>query len=298
MDFITEAFVDTGRLLPLLALIYFLVAILEYRYEGRMGHFIIRLGAWGPVAGALFGCLPQCGFSVIAAALYLKRMVSVGTLLAVFLSTSDEAVPVLLTVPGKAHMVWILIAIKVVIAFLAGTAIDFFLNKRTGADRTGNKHTDKCYQAALDEHKGCCSHSLHDRPSKMKALFWHPLTHTVKIYIFLLILSILLGFAIKTAGEVMICKILLNGSVLQPAIAAFIGLIPNCFASVLLAKLYASGTLSFGSLVSGLCAGTGLGLLVLIKESKDLKDALRITALLLAISISVGVIIQSVQSLF
>jgi hypothetical protein len=257
-----------------------------------MGHFIMRFGVWGPVAGALFGCLPQCGFSVVAAALYVKRLVSVGTLLAVFISTSDEAVPVLLTIPQKAPMVGLLILIKVIIAIIAGITVDFFINKIMKKGEKASVGRDKNYQVAMDKHKGCCSHVLSEKPSKVKALFWHPLMHTMKIYFFLLILSALLGFVVGVVGNERIGSMLLNGMVFQPFIAVFIGLIPNCFASVLLAELYVKSAISFGSLVAGLCAGAGLGFLVLLKENKDLKDTLRIIGLLLAISISSGIIIQ------
>jgi len=292
MDILIDALVDTNKLVPLLAAIYFLVAFLEYRYGDRMGHFIMRFGVWGPVAGALFGCLPQCGFSVIAAALYVKRLVSVGTLLAVFISTSDEAVPVLLTMPQKAPMVVLLIFIKVIIAIMAGITVDFFINKRMNKEEKAIAGRDKNYQVAIDKHKGCCSHVLSEKPSKVKVLFWHPLMHTIKIYFFLLILSVLLGFVVGVVGNERIGSILLNGMVFQPFIAVFIGLIPNCFASVLLAELYARNAISFGSLIAGLCAGAGLGFLVLLKENKDLKDTLRIIGLLLAISIFSGIIIQ------
>ena len=292
MNILVEALVDTGRLVPMLALIYFLVAFLEYRYGDRMGHFIMHLGAWGPVAGALFGCMPQCGFSVVAAALYVKRFISLGTLLAVFISTSDEAVPVLLTMPQKAPMVGLLIIVKVAIALISGITIDFFMNRRAAKEEGSVDGRDKSYQVMIDEHKGCCSHALSDSPSKVKALFWHPLMHTVKIYIFLLVLTISLSFVVGIAGQDRIRAMLLSGTILQPVIAAFIGLIPNCFASVFLAELYAKNAISFGSLIAGLCAGAGLGLLVLIKESKQLKDALKIIGLLLTISILAGIIIQ------
>ncbi len=292
MNILIEALIDTTKLVPLLAAIYFLVAFLEYRYGDRMGHFIMRFGAWGPVAGALFGCLPQCGFSVIAAALYIKRLVSVGTLLAVFISTSDEAVPVLLAMPQKAPIVGLLIAIKVMIAIIAGITVDFFMNKRIKREEINAVGREKSYKTAIDEHKGCCSHGLSEKPSKVKAIFLHPLMHTIKIYIFLLIFSVLLSFVIGSLGEARIGAMLLNGTVFQPIIASFIGLIPNCFASVLLAELYAKNAISFGSLIAGLCAGAGLGLLVLFKENKELKDTLRIIGLLLTISIFVGIIIQ------
>src|SRR5512137_2361804 len=125
MEILTDALMDTGKLVPFLAAIYFVVGFLEYRYGDRISHVLRDLGALGPIVGALLGCIPQCGFSVVASALYVKRVISVGTLLAVFLSTSDEAVPVLLSMPEKAGMVGWLIAIKVGIAIVAGVGIDW-----------------------------------------------------------------------------------------------------------------------------------------------------------------------------
>jgi hypothetical protein len=287
MDFLTEALIDTLKLLPLLVVIYFLVSFLEYRYGERMGSLLTRFSIFNPVIGALFGCIPQCGFSVVASALYVKRLISVGTLLAVFISTSDEAVPVLLSMPNKANMVVILIAIKAAIAIVAGIGIDLLL-RRLPVD------ADKHNENEAETHSGCCAHHLDEKHSKMEALVLHPLRHTIKIFIYLLVLSAILNLIVQKVGEKRIAEILLRGTVLQPLLASLIGLIPNCFASVLLAKLFADGVISFGSLVAGLSAAGGLGLLVLIKENKSFKNTLFIIGLLITISVLAGIIIQSI----
>ena len=282
---------DTGRLLPLLAAVYFLVAFLEYRYGDRMGYFMARFGALGPVAGALFGCIPQCGFSVVAAALYVKRLISVGTLLAVFLSTSDEAIPVLLSMPEQAGTVWNLINIKVLIAIIAGIGLDLLVRKQAQdqivTPDVGAEHS----------HSGCCSHGISGDGSKVKALFLHPLWHTVKIALFLFVLTLLMNIAFASIGEVRIGSLLLVGTLFQPFLTTLIGLIPNCFASVFLAGLFAKGIVSFGSLVAGLCAGAGLGLMVLVKENKDTRETLMIVGTLVLVSILAGVFIQLVVAL-
>ncbi len=290
MEFLTEALVDTLKLLPLLVVIYFLVSFLEYRYGGRMESLLGRLGMFNPVIGALFGCIPQCGFSVVASALYVKRLISVGTLLAVFLSTSDEAVPVLLSMPQKAHMVWILIAIKVGIAIIAGIGIDLLLKRLPAQPVNADNHS----RDEAKTHSGCCSHDLDEKHSKIDLLVLHPLRHTIKIFIYLFILSVILNLVVDKIGEERIAQILLSGTVFQPLLASLIGLIPNCFASVLLAKLFADGAISFGSLVAGLCAAGGLGLLVLIKENKSFKNTLFVIGLLIAVSVLVGIIIQAI----
>jgi hypothetical protein len=270
-------------------LAYFLVGFLEYRYGDRMGDFITRFGPFGPVAGAIFGCIPQCGFSVVASALYIKRLITPGTLLAVFLSTSDEAVPVFLSIPGTIGMVASLIAIKVAIAVTAGIIVDLLIRKWEVA-----KNAPVSPQEASGEQFGCCSHGLSGKRSMVKALVVHPLLHTAKIFVFLFILAVIFNFAMNMIGEARIGMILLRGTLFQPVLTAFIGLVPSCFTSVLLAGLYIKGVITFGALVAGLCAGCGLGLLVLIKENKDRKDTLRIVGLLLAFSILAGVILSFV----
>ncbi|MDP3788958.1 MAG: putative manganese transporter [Candidatus Omnitrophota bacterium] len=292
MSLVMDALIDTGKLVPLLALIYFFVGFLEYRYGDRISHFIIHIGAMGPVAGALVGCIPQCGFSVVASALYIKRLISVGTLLAVFLSTSDEAVPVLLSMPHKAGMVGLLIVIKVVIAVIAGVIVDYFIRVRAGSKIEAGSSINAAENDTANGHHGCCSHGLEGKRSKIKALILHPLRHTVKRVIFMLFLTLVLNIILNRIGEGRIETLLLRGSVFQPAMASLIGLIPNCFASVLLAKLFANGAISFGSMVAGLCSGAGLGLLVLIKENRDLKNTLFVIGLLLTISIFAGIVIQ------
>lgn len=295
MNILLNALVDTGNLLPLLALIYFLVGFFEYRYGGRMNHYIMRLGVLGPVAGAIFGCIPQCGFSVVASALYVKRLISVGTLLSVFLSTSDEAIPVLLSMPDKLDMVGLLIFIKVLIALITGIAVDYFIRIHNAAKAVKNGGRAVSYNDAVSGHPGCCSHDLHDRPSKVKVLVLHPILHTIKIFTFLFILTVILNFSVEMIGRERFESIFLGGTVFQPVLAALIGLIPNCFASVLLAQLFAGGVISFGSLIAGLCSGAGLGLLVLVKENKDFRDTLRVIMLLLGISVIAGIVIQYIK---
>jgi hypothetical protein len=294
MDLLIEALVDTGKLVPLLLVIYFLVGFLEHRYGDRMGDFIVRFGIYGPLVGAMFGCIPQCGFSVVASTLYVKRMISLGTLLAVFVSTSDEAVPVLLSMPDKASMVISLVALKVVIAIIAGTAIDMVLRRRKPAvaaiesPAENSPHTE-------DHLHGCCSHGVACHRSDRKLLLIHPLQHTAKIFAYLFVLTLALNFALAQIGEERIGTLLMSGTVFQPVLASLIGLIPNCFASVLLANLFAKGVISFGAMVGGLCAGTGLGVLVLAKENKSWKESLLIVGLLLAVSITAGMFLVYIE---
>jgi hypothetical protein len=283
MDMLKDAFVDTWALAPFLAAIYFLIAFLEYRFGDRMNHYMTRLGSMGPVAGALFGCIPQCGFSVVASALYAKRLISIGTLLAVFISTSDEAVPVLLSMPYRVDMVGLLIVIKALIAVIAGITVDSIIRSAAAAGS---------FDDAVKGHPGCCAHELHEERSNVKALIYHPLLHTAKILAFVFILTSLFNYSVAAIGEKRIGSMLLGGTLLQPVLTALIGLVPNCFASVLLAQLFAKGAISFGSLISGLSAGAGLGLLVLVKENRPVLNTVFVICLLLAVSILAGTFIQ------
>jgi hypothetical protein len=295
MYLLREAFTDTVRLLPLLAAVYFFVSFLEYRYGDRMGSFLAHFHKFGPVLGALFGCIPQCGFSVVASALYVKRVISVGTLLAVFLSTSDEAVPILLSMPGESYLVGMLIMIKVAIAVMAGMTVDLVLHSMKISKLKRAVSIDGACEDAIIGHSGCCSHGVDKERSKIKSLLLHPLRHTAKIFVFLFVFSAALNYLVYLIGEGRIERLLLNGTVFQPFLASMIGLIPNCFASVLLAGLFAKGAISFGSMVAGLSAGAGLGMLVLVKENKDTKDTISIIGLLVGISVIAGVVIQMVS---
>jgi len=293
MEFLMDAWQDTLNLLPFLIVIYFIVSFIEYRYGDKMSSFLAKVGQWGPLVGALAGCVPQCGFSVVAAALYVKRFITPGTLIAVFLSTSDEAVPVLLAIPEKANIVWVLIVIKVGIAIFFGTIIDFALRFFAMAKVENEKTGETLCQAVAEDHCGCCSHGLAGKRVSLKVLVLHPLWHTAKIFAFLFLLTAALNWIVARIGEQHIAGLFLSGTVFQPMIAAVIGLIPNCFASVLLADLFAKGTISFGSLISGLCSAAGLGILVLAKENKSLKNTLLIIGLLLASSILSGILLQA-----
>jgi hypothetical protein len=188
-------------------------------------------------------------------------------------------------------MVGLLVGIKVMIAITAGVGIDYVIRVCL-APRPKDAAADVAHVGVVKEHAGCCSHGLEVRPTKLRALLLHPLRHTVKMFLFLLVLTLVLNFLVERMGPERIGAVLLKGTLFQPVLAALIGLVPNCFASVLLAELYAKGSLGFGALVAGLCAGGGLGILVLLKENEDFKDTVFIIGLLLLISIVSGMAIQ------
>jgi peptidoglycan biosynthesis protein MviN/MurJ (putative lipid II flippase) len=280
-----DALIDSAGMIPFLLVIYFLVEWFERKFGGNIEHRLKKSAKAGPVLGALFGCVPQCGFSVVAASFYSRRMITTGTLLAVLLSTSDEAIPVMLAQPGQSGLVIKLLITKLIIGITAGYLIDFFMRRRKPAEAALDDHTDEHHEL------GCCNHQLSGKTSRWQ-LLKHPLIHTAKIFVFIFAVTLGINGLIAAVGQEHLGSVLLRQSLFQPFFAALVGLIPNCAASVAIATLFLKGGISFGSAVAGLCCSGGLGLLVLVRENRDFKDTLRVVALLFFISTAAGLAIQ------
>lgn len=272
-EILEHALLDSLQTLPFLFLAYLLIEFLEHHASGKMEKALAGSGKLGVVIGALLGCVPQCGFSAIAANLYAGRIITLGTLMAVFLSTSDEMIIIMLSEPGHVGEMLLLIGIKVVIAVLAGLVINFIVKKNNGS---GEENIKKLCS-------GCgCEHGI----------FLSALKHTVSIFAIVLAANIVLGGLIHLVGEENLGKFMLSGSFFQPILAAVIGLIPNCAASVLITELYIGGALTLSSAVAGLCAGAGVGLIVLFRANRNLKDCVRIILLLFGISAAAGLLLS------
>lgn len=275
IDVIVDALLDCGKMLPFLFGAFLLLEALEHSANERMNRILAKAGNAGPAAGAALGCVPQCGFSVVAANLYAGGVITLGTLLAVMIATSDEAILILLGNPGQGGEIVKLLITKVVIAVAAGYLVDAF---GKGRNRRKKEIEELCREC------GCHSHHGILRPA---------LYHTVKVFLFLLIFTGILNFAVEVLGMERISEILLADTLFQPLIAALIGLIPNCASSVILTRLYLSGVISFASVIAGLCTGAGLGLAVLFKVNQDKKENVRILGLLYGISAAVGILLQA-----
>lgn len=295
-EVLLDALIDTAKTIPFLFTIYIWIEIVEYRYGKKIREKVQGAGLAGPAIGAVAGSFPQCGFSVLTTALYTQRLVTIGTLIAVYLATSDEAIPVILSQPGAAHLILPLILTKILIAVVAGYGIDFVFRKHNqktlahieayahGRDEIGHDH------ARVAEEPACCGHCLDSsaRKFKLKELFFHPFIHTMKIFVFILAMTMAINGAIFWLGEEAFSRLFIEHLLLQPVLAALIGLIPNCAASVAITELYLNGAITYGAMISGLCAGGGLGLLVLFREEKNKKDVLKILGLLVGVSVMVG----------
>ena len=282
-----DALSDSAAMIPFLLLIYFLVELFERRLSGKITHALEKTAKAGPALGAAFGCIPQCGFSVVASALYARRVITKGTLLAVFLATSDEAIPVILAQPGKGRFVVAVLVTKLIIGVVAGYAIDLVLGSLSRG-KLDHGHQNP-FEAPHDA--GCCNHDLSGTIGKWQWLT-HPLIHTAKIFLFIMAVTFAINVLIAFVGEENLGQVLLKQHLLQPFLAALIGLIPNCAASVAIAELFLKGGLSYGSAIAGLCSSAGLGLLVLLKENHNSRDTIQILLLLVAISTVAGIAIQ------
>jgi len=299
-EIISDAFWDSLNVVPLLLAIYIVVELAEYRFGDAIITKVKKAGRAGPLIGALVGIFPQCGFSVISTALYTQELVTIGTLLAVYLATSDEALPIILSQPEKIGIVFLLVMTKLAIALPAGYVIDFAFRKRnikvldhianysSGKDDKSHHH-----ETALEE-PACCGHRVDGASKKFKPaeILFHPIIHTLKIFFFIFTVTLAIDYSVDRIGSDAIGNLFSINPFLAPFLAALIGLIPNCAASVAITELYLKGVISYGAAISGLCASAGLGTLVLIKEDKEKKDVALIIAILLGVSITSGLVIQ------
>ena len=272
IDAFLDAVLDTARTLPFLLAAFLVIEVMEH-YSGRAASRLLsRVGRFGPAAGAVFGCIPQCGFSVAAANLYSGGLISLGTLLAVFLSTSDEAVLILLGHPGSAGTIFPLLLAKVMLGIAAGYILDFFSRNPKEEKHIG----DLCKSC------GCSNTSGVWRPA---------LWHTLRLAVYLLGFTFVLNLVLEFLGVEQLARILGRDTLLQPFLAALLGLIPNCASSVLVTELYLAGGLSFGSAVAGLSAGAGVGLAVLFRSNRPMKKNFKILLLLYGIAAGFGILL-------
>lgn len=286
-DWLCDAILDSFHILPLLFIVFFIIELIEFFYSEKINSFMKKSEKSAPLIGSLAAIIPQCGFSVIASTLYIRRFITKGTLIGIYLATSDEAIPILLANPTHTHLVVPVVGLKLFIGILAGYLIDFILKDKKyipiveEADSDDDLHADE----------GCCHHSVSHR--RKRELIYHPLKHTFNIFIFILLITILLNFVLAVYAEHSVLHLLFGKvKVLEPIITAFVGLIPNCAVSIALTMLLIKGSISFGAVMSGLLSNAGLGILVLCRHNENYKDTLKIISILLCISIVSGLLIQ------
>lgn len=268
-----HGFLDTLKLLPFLFLTYLLMELLEHKAGERAERVLTRTGRFGPVIGALLGLVPQCGFSGAAASLYAGRVVTLGTMLAVFLATSDEMIPVFLSEQVAAPVILAVLGIKLLVAVLVGFVADAVTRR---SRKSLHVHT-LCEEEHCHCEKGIVRSALH---------------HTLHIALFVLIINLALGAVLELVGAERIAAALSAVPFVGQVMAALIGLIPNCAASVAIATLYARGLLSAGSMLAGLLTGAGAGLLILFRTNRQRRENLLIAAALLGIGVFFGCLLD------
>lgn len=276
---IADAVVDSLKMAPFLFIVFLVLELLEHRFGSGAERRWRLGGAGGPAVAALLGCVPQCGFSAVGSALYARRAIPLGTLLAVYLSTSDEAVPVLMSRPGTLRWLAPLILVKLVVAISIGTLLNLMRGRTEHAP-------EPLREACGHDHAGCAEPRRH--PALCAAV------RTAQVLVFVVVASIALNALVSSLGAEGMKRALLHGSILQPAIVGLVGLAPNCAASVAVTQAFVDGGIGFGGAVAGLCAAAGSGLLVLFRENRPLMSTVRVVILLYASSVLAGVAIQAV----
>lgn len=277
-DAITDALIDGIKLLPFLFVTYLMMEYIEHKTSQRTEQILQKSGKWGAVLGGILGVVPQCGFSAAASNLYAGRIITLGTLFSVFLSTSDEMLPILIS--EQVHLMTIIkiLGMKAIIGIVTGLVIDLWIQRKK----------DKAKQE-LRIDRICDHHHCHCGEGK---IIRSALSHTLQIFFFILLISVLLNLLIGMIGEEKIGAFLSARPVLGPLLAGIVGLIPNCASSVALTQLYLEGMLGAGSMLAGLLSGTGVGLLVLFKVNDNLKENIQITCALYGIGAAVGILIE------
>ena len=282
LEVIQDTLIDGIKILPFLFITYLIMEYIEHKMGEKSKNAIKKSGKFGPIIGSFLGIFPQCGFSVSATNLYAGRVITLGTLISVYLSTSDEMLPIFISEAVEPIIILKILAIKLLIGMFAGFIIDFAI--KTINKRKKRNENEKIEIENLCEHDHChCENG---------SILKSALRHTINIFIFIIIITFIINTAVFLIGEENISNLLLNKKILGPIIASLIGLIPNCAASVIITNMYLENLISAGSMIAGLLTGAGVGLAVLFKTNKKIKENIKIVILLYAIGAVSGVLLE------
>ena len=276
LDSLLDALIDTLKLSPYLFITFLLLEIIEHKMDKKNKKALSNNKKYGPILGGLLGGIPQCGFSSMAANLFSSRVITIGTLIAVFLSTSDEMLPIMISEHASIIVLVRIILFKVIIGIIIGLIIDFILRKE--------EKNIAIKELCEHDHCGCKEHNM----------FVSSLIHTLKTMVFVLIANIFINFIILKVGEDNLSSLLLHHNIITYLAASLIGLIPNCAGSIIITELYLAKLITIGNLLSGLLTGSGLGILLLFKTNKNIKENIFITLVIYLVGVLIGIIVDLV----
>ncbi len=274
LDIILDTLIDVLKLLPFLFIVFLLMEYMEHKLSKKSNKAIKKAGRFGPIIGGFLGALPQCGFGVAATNLFATKIISIGTLISIYLSTSDEMLAILISNKVAISFIIYVLIIKIVIAFICGYIIDLVFKKR-------NNNQEKIKSFCEEEHCHC-----------EESLLKSAVHHTLNIAFFILIVEFVLNTSIHFLGEENIANLLMGNSIYGSFLTSLLGLIPNCASSVIITELFINGTIKFGSLIGGLLTGSGVSFLILFKVNKNLKENITILIILYLIGALSGLIIN------
>ena len=278
IDILIDTTIDALKLIPFLFIAFLLIEVLEHKLTVKNKNIITKSKKIGPILGAIVGVIPQCGFSVMGTNLYVTRIISLGTLFSIYLSTSDEMLPILISEKADIKIILQIILIKILFGMIYGMLIDLVLRKKNTKQEKTN------YEICDKDHCHC-----------EKGILLSAIKHTLNIIIFLFITSLIINIIFNYVGQDYLSKILLKNSILGPVITSLIGLIPNCGASVILTQLYLNNAISLPSLIAGLLTGSGTAIIVLFKENKNIKENIFIVFLLYSLGVISGLILEIIN---
>lgn len=280
LEIIQDTLIDAIKLLPFLFITYLIMEYIEHKMGEKSKNIIKKSGKWGPFLGSILGAFPQCGFSVSATNLYAGRVITLGTLIAVYLSTSDEMLPIFISEAVSPIIILKILGIKLIVGMIAGILIDLVINL-FNKDKTKEKDNEIGH-ICEEEHCHC----------NEKGIVKSAISHTLNIFLFIILITFIINIIVYFVGEELIASWILNKPIIGPMISSLIGLIPNCAASVIITNMYLENVISLGSMISGLLTGAGVGLAVLFKTNNNLKENIKIVGLLYIIGVISGVLIE------
>lgn len=275
IDIILDTLIDSLKLLPFLFIAFLIIELIEHKLNKQTKKIVSKSGKVGPLIGSLLGLFPQCGFSVMATNLYVTRIITLGTLISIYLATSDEMLPIMLSQKIAFIEIVKLLGIKFICGIIWGFIIDLLLNKKSKKENIN-------YEICDEDHCNC-----HE-----EGVIKSTLIHTLKTLLFIMLVSFLLNILLHFIGEDNLSKLFLKNSIFGPFISSLLGLIPNCGSSIVITELYLNGAISLGSAMAGLLTGSGVSILVLFKENKDIKENVTILSLLYGLGVISGIIME------